>query len=416
MNKDIEKKIISEITDYYIQSGDFNGLPASHLIKSLAIDADVLQDIILRLVKEGKIEVSTYINPHIRAFDCPIEKQIDHIKSKEVDAIVLYPSKATLENIVDSGQFNDKLFSRMLLLGHPQLQLCYFDLSVLERYRNDPRYDLDDDGTTLSLCNNDESCFKEGVQNEDDVFLEHFGYAYIKENKTKCLAVPLCYIQRLPAKHQKYWESHMLNGACLIDRDFAARMSGEFTENYSIYEAILEEEKQVSILCNIIGLPPLFTNAYDCSALRDFSTLIRPTEKYYSSFAHLLDKVVIENINRDFFKGRINLDDEMGKPIPTIRLLEMWQDKFYKTGNLDERKGLQGMYEAFRNLRKLRIPSAHKIISDKYDEEYYKKQRDLTATTYYALRTLRELLNGHPKVQKNSYSPPDWLEKREIKF
>ncbi len=87
-----------------------------------------------------------------------------------------------------------------------------------------------------------------------------------------------------------------------MDKDyFAGSFLGKFTKGRSIYEAFLEEEKQINLLSRIIGKPPLFKKEYEF--IPHFSVLPRPTVRYYNAFIHLLDKLISENINKKFLKA-----------------------------------------------------------------------------------------------------------------
>jgi hypothetical protein len=37
----------------------------------------------------------------------------------------------------------------------------------------------------------------------------------------------------------------------------------------------------------------------------EFATMLRPTRRQYLEFAQVLDKMLSDNVNRDFFKGDI---------------------------------------------------------------------------------------------------------------
>jgi hypothetical protein len=64
----LKEKILTEITNYYLQSRDFNGLPLGRL------DNDQ-EDLICELIDEGKIEVLSsnfVLNPYIKALKLDI--------------------------------------------------------------------------------------------------------------------------------------------------------------------------------------------------------------------------------------------------------------------------------------------------------------------------------------------------------
>jgi len=411
------KKTIDLVIDKYIKSSDFNGLPMEELESELQINTEELRKRIKSLIINGILEVSLSSNPHIKIFDSSVKAQIDFFDKKDISAIVLYPSRIILSQHINQNDYIDRPFSRMLLLGYPQLHSCHFDLSVLERYRNDPRYELTDDGTTLGLEIKGEFYIDDKIPEEDKIGIQGFGYAYTKKEKQRVVAVFLRYLHDLSSRHQKHWESHQVSGQFLIDRDYYKRsFLGEFTDNRSIYEAFLEEEKQINIICKIMKRTPLFKKEYNSESLKDFSCIIRPTENELVKFAHLLDKLISENIDKDFFQNDINLKDENEKDIGTINLIKNWLEKLWKPNSLQVKEAAEGMFKTFRKIRKLRQKPAHAILTDKHDIKYYDDQSNLIESAYLAMRTLRQIFSGYPTVIDSTYRAPDWLQDGQIKF
>src|SRR5690349_8075397 len=108
---------------------------------------------------------------------------------------------------------------------------------------------------------------------------------------------------------------------------------GQWPERESIFVAYLEEIHHINEMCKKIGWLPLFNKEIPSHEKpREFGFLIRPTAKEFHDFVLLLDKLTSDNINRDFFKGKIALEAEKdlgGGRISvqqkgTITLLEEW--------------------------------------------------------------------------------------------
>lgn len=86
---EIHENLLNRITEYYITSNDFNGLPFCEIK-----DADA--KVLIILLENGKIEAYSpyeFINPHIKAFDIKSskERQKELIVS-EPDILVFYPT------------------------------------------------------------------------------------------------------------------------------------------------------------------------------------------------------------------------------------------------------------------------------------------------------------------------------------
>lgn len=92
----MKEKILTEITNYYLQSRDFNGLPLGQL------DNDQ-EDLICELIDEGKIEVLSsnfVLNPHIKALKLDIDKEEQKRAVKDrAGSVVLYPTEKHLKSM-----------------------------------------------------------------------------------------------------------------------------------------------------------------------------------------------------------------------------------------------------------------------------------------------------------------------------
>lgn len=130
----MKNHILNQITNYYLNSGEFNGLPLA------ALDITHL-DLICQLIDEDKIEVLSenfVINPYIKAMKLNIDKEI---QKKEVTdnlkTVVLYPTEQYLKSL---NIQSEKPFTKMLIDGQEKLKILYFNIEILETYFQDPRY------------------------------------------------------------------------------------------------------------------------------------------------------------------------------------------------------------------------------------------------------------------------------------
>jgi len=84
-------------------------------------------------------------NPYIKAFQPPSKsKQIEELEANDLMHACAYPTHSVLSKRVKAAA-QDEPFTRRLMLGEPQLEFHSFDLSILEFYRNDPRYAYETD-------------------------------------------------------------------------------------------------------------------------------------------------------------------------------------------------------------------------------------------------------------------------------
>src|SRR5438093_8550283 len=115
-------ELLRAATDYYLTSGDFNGLD---------VPDGVNIDVVIQLVEEVLLSLNSgdrHPNAHIKAFDPePIDEQVAKIRSEGLGGC-LYPEPKHLVVVVDRSQYEGRPFALRLALGEPQLKLAYFDL------------------------------------------------------------------------------------------------------------------------------------------------------------------------------------------------------------------------------------------------------------------------------------------------
>lgn len=130
-------RLLQRAVRIYLDSTDFNGLPRSEL------SADE-HEAARSLVSDGRLEVhfgDVHPNPHIKAFEPHVrEKQLEMLAAVDTGAGCLYPTAEHLGSVALEDRYRDRPYTLRLAQGAPQLGFYAFDLSVLETYRNDPRY------------------------------------------------------------------------------------------------------------------------------------------------------------------------------------------------------------------------------------------------------------------------------------
>jgi hypothetical protein len=180
---------------------------------------------------------------------------------------------------------------------------------------------------------------------------------------------------------------------------------GEFPERISPYTAILMEMSLVNQICDAIGYPALFRNLYEeASRPTDYGYLIRPTKRELSNFIEQLNKLLIENLDQRFFRrARIPLTEERqdGDGITyqgqrgTMNMLIEWMER---TVRHDPEGMLPAAAAILKEIRRARSNTAHTLRENEYDPAVWTDQRRLVVEAYLAVRTVRQLLQSHPKA------------------
>ena len=200
---------------------------------------------------------------------------------------------------------------------------------------------------------------------------------------------------------------------------YATSILGSLGSRMSIFRAFTEELKIINEMSTLIGKPTLFRNSYDEETPKEFGFLLRPTQAEFNNFMLLLDKMMSDNINKKFFEDDVELESEeerddgkiVVRPRGTIQILEAWVSKYFQPA---DPKPIEVTMKTFRLVRQLRQNPAHKVNTDSFDQELYKKQRVVVVDAYDSVRTLRQILANHPKVKANPPKISEQLFKGEI--
>jgi hypothetical protein len=359
-------------------------------------------------------------NPYILRIPQPdTQRQIALMKSEALHTFCVYPSAKILVNRKDLGSFADKPFTRRLALGEAQLIPVFFELSVLEAYYRDPRYHFHYGDMDGRIVITDKAFRSAQVDDRDKILLDTFGIGY-DECRNRVVIAYLRYLSILSPEHQQIWNAHVVRCPCVMNSDYErATLYGVWPEHHSAYQAFLAEMVEINKLSVVINKPSLFRDDFSAGRPLGLHPMLRPTGRNLQEFVHLLDKMLSENVDRDFFKNDIPLEEEHqrgdGKiqvvPRGTLALLKDWISTRYR--DADGADVSDEIVESFKRIRKLRQKPAHEIQQDNFDIALPGQQDKLLLDVLQALQKLRWVLMSHPVV-RGKYKPPDWLDGDKI--
>lgn len=418
------KTILEQITRFYMESGDFNGIPVRELGSRLGTDDRELFETLIFLIEEELISIvygDLHPNPHIKALpDRPKSEQIAKLETANMGHACVYPLRRHLEDVVEESQYEGKPFTFMLALGTPQLAFKPFDLSVLEHYRNDPRYYYSADDIQGRITVSDDFYECDAMEKREKIHLQTFGFCY-NSQLDRAVAVFVRYLSDLSPEHQQIWYTKMLTGEYSLHPDyFRSSILGQWHEKMPICEAFLEEMKVINKMAELMERPALFRKVFSGDEKpREFCLLVRPTLKEFNNFVLMLDKMISDNINRDFFKNEVPYETEVSRNDgkvevqhkASLTIMEDWIRKYFW---INDPKDLNEMFETFRKIRRDRQKPAHALDENIFDQKYFHEQRDLLIKAYRAIKMLRLLLGSHPKVKSGAYEIDEYLQEGNI--
>lgn len=435
MKKQIEKIVY----EFFINSNDFNGIPLRQISTKLKIKYKLAIDLIIGLVNDDIISIQSSTNPHIIGFQhYPINIQIKILEDAKKNKVTyqklgvikiaientefpicVYPSINYLKANRDLTNFKNAEYIKLLALAEPQLKPIFFEIEVLERYFNDPRFDFKfNDYSGEISCKYDEND-NPIVREEDQIFLKTFGLGF-DNNDNRLAVVYLRYLKDLTSEHQIYWKSKEAKGECKMLKEYHKNtIEGNWVFSQSIFSAFLAELTCLNELSKTIFGKYLFLKSFEQDKQpKEFTFFFIPTSKNYFEFISLLDKMISDNLNKEFFNESIDLfeikqlSENMVERVQkgTLRLLEEWLIEHYKSA---QQEIIKEILKPFKNIRKERQTPAHKINENIYDKKYVEKQRKIISEAYSSMRALREIFQQHPKGKKLDIS--NWINEGEIK-
>lgn len=426
MEKSQVPNIESIIVDYYLNSGDFNGVSVSNLMLKTKSDFTEIAEVISHGIASHVFRVISSdheLNPHIIREG--FRSQGDQLKSLRDDNVhhtCVYPSVELLSQNVPDDLMKNSPFRRKLAMGMGQLDIQFFEIDLLEMYRNDPRYFYECNDIGGSVYIQDEHYESSSIDDKDKILLKAFGLAY-DEDLNRYIAAFVGDIAELSSEHQSIWQSKIVNKKLNVHPDFyGSQVLGRWSEHISIFDAVLYEQSIINAMMRKIGKPDVFRKEfgqYLQDKPKEFAFLLRPTTRDYDDFVHLLDKLMSDNINKKLFKGDIKLENEIerkdGKievvPKGTIQLLDQWLRKHFRTTNWEPWEFAIGV---FKGIRKQRQSPAHNVNDNTYDPKLIQEQRDLMKNCYESLAILRHALGSHPKCVGQDFNIPEAIIEQKI--
>src|SRR5699024_9072887 len=113
--------------------------------------------------------------------------------------------------------------------------------SVLEIYRNDPRYYYTNNDMNGRICIEDEFFESDKVPESDQILLKGFGFSY-DDNLNRAVAVFLSGLASLSPEHQQIWKAKELDRSYKLHPGYyRSQILGQFPEGIPICDAILKE-------------------------------------------------------------------------------------------------------------------------------------------------------------------------------
>jgi hypothetical protein len=289
----------------------------------------------------------------------------------------------------------DRPYSARLEAGGSPVESLFFDPTVLDLYRLDPRYfvRLHDYSGMVSVT--DEYDRDPQFPEHDKILIQTFGFAS-RPNGLRSVAVYLCYLADLTPEHQQHWESLRLREDCILLAAYVRNsVLGEFNADISVYQAVLLLLRLINKQAEAMGRDRLFRATFR-EWPDDYHPILAPTLKSYLDFVNVLDKMLSQNIDLSFVGEDVPRKDDTGHSKPSIQLLQDWLEAVWRPWTVGATPA--ALLQPLRNIRKERQRPAHKLEPNLYDPALFDRQKDLMRGAYGSLMGLATILSRHPRA------------------
>lgn len=301
----------------------------------------------------------------------------------------------------------NKPFSELLKRGiHPYV-LFYFDIKVLKDFTDDPRYHISnfDERWNISIKTKPDDDDK--IHSREKIVLDDIGWG-CDEFDTRVIAIFLKQLSNLHSQMQLRFYSYLNENDVYLDKSFINSINGSWSTEISIFEAILYEIQEINNICNTIFDECLFEDDFKEKRPEDFRLILLPTIKEYNNFISSVDKMVYDNINKEFFKLKLDKNWKTIKRMGSLNLLSDWLTSLgVEKGEIDK------IFNLIDDVRQERNIVSHEINENELKTEFYEKQSNSLLKIYNALKLLIEILiNFH---DLNDYELDEWFIKDKIR-
>jgi hypothetical protein len=402
--------VLAEVVRFYLDSGDFNGLPVQR--------HDPRGRAFAELLSGGLIEITSYRaypNPHIKPWSPRESGEQGRSLAESLAGEGLacaYPSPAAMSS-VDLSHLADKPYQRDLASGHGALDVVYFDIAAIEPYRNDPRFwlDLNDFGASWGI--GDEAWSDEDEPERDKIATVRAGFAFDRDELVagtptkRYICALMRDLWRLTPTHQhrlRTWEMEQ-PGRFTPHPTWWAMQMGHWPERIGLFDKVVAEIEAISQTWKIAFSEPLFRAT---ERHRAWGWLIRASSTEWDEFVLLTDQLLSENLNTAALDAAgAPTTNAQGDRLGTInRLVEF----FYLRTSVPKHQ-VDETFAPLKAIRKARQKPAHAAKAPTTDADAFVRQREVLTDLAKSLEALRRFLQRHPKVVSDGWKPNDYLDR-----
>lgn len=219
------------------------------------------------------------------------------------------------------------IYAQQLNNGECPYKLVYFEVDLLRNIIDNPRYIISNNSFKYNISITEEYDNDETLDEKYKFILDNVGLGFDENNK-RIFAVLLKELSELHPEMQIRFNAYEVKKKTYVDPSYIKSMNDGEWPDPSVFSAILYQINQINNIC--ADDETLFKSDYKKKPPIEFNILVLSTKKEYDNFIKIFDIMLSDNINKNFFKGKIDLieftNEDGTKKIykRTITLFKEW--------------------------------------------------------------------------------------------
>ena len=299
-------------------------------------------------------------------------------------------------------------YTWLLEKGEHPYKLIYFEAKLLNDFIYDPRYQINNFIFKCNISIKEPYYNGEEIDSKNKIILDNIGFGY-DENNMRIVAIFLKNLTLLPSKIQQRFYTYEITSKIYLDSTFINSINGKWSDKTNIFKAIHYEMEIINKICK--KDKKFFRKIFRNNNPSEFNIIILPTKNEYNSFITTFDKLLSDNINKEYFEGKVELIEytEENEKIHkgTKRLLKEWLGEIGVESEIIDK-----IVIPIGDVRNQRNKPSHSIYDDEYDINFTKKQTKILIDVYHSLKCLIEELIKYYGIDNSCLD--NWFINNEI--
>lgn len=301
------------------------------------------------------------------------------------------------------------IYAQQLNNGECPYKLVYFEVDLLRNIIDNPRYIINNNSFKYNISITEEYDNDETLDEKYKFILDNVGLGF-DENNERIFAVLLKELSELHPEMQIRFNAYEVKKKTYVDPSYIKSMNDGEWPDPSVFSAILYQINQINNIC--ADDETLFKSDYKKKPPIEFNILVLSTKKEYDNFIKIFDIMLSDNINKNFFKGKIDLiefTNENGTKKIYKRTITLFKEWLGEIGVSPDT--IKKTIKIIKKVRSERSKPSHNIRDNEFDIKYLEKQNKIVLEVYNTFRLLIEELS---RINQTKIKHSKWYVENRI--